>query len=152
MSVLTTIFLWVGRGQSNLPLLITELSGLQFGGVLYPIILHYRNCRICRCHYLLDRQATKLSVWERWAIYLSSWYGQKIGGTVWETDSGRDSSVWVVQMPLFEMFYFTDTLIETNTSAIWNVSNMINKWRTLTLNEEVNNSIQMSIFCNQWEH
>lgn len=29
------------------------------------------------CHYLLDRQATKLFVWGRWAIYLSSWYGQK---------------------------------------------------------------------------
>lgn len=116
-------------GQSNLPLLTTELSGLQFGGVLYPIILHHGNCGNCRCHYLLDRQATKLSVWGRWATYLSSWYGQKIGG-----DCLGDRQWWGLlclgckNATLKDVLYLTDILIVTNTSAIWNVSNMINNW------------------------
>lgn len=78
--VLTMIFPWVGD-QSNLPLLTTGLSGLHFGGVIsyYTTLSKLQEWRML-CHYLLDRQATKLFVWRRWAIYLSSWYGQKVGG------------------------------------------------------------------------
>lgn len=52
--------------------------------------------------------------------------GRRQVGTVWETDSGGDSSVCVAKMSLFEMFYLTDTLIVTNRSVILNVFNMIN--------------------------
>ena len=68
------------------------------------------------CHYLLDRQAIKLFVWEDEPFTYLPDMGRKIGG-----DCLGDRQWWGLlclglKMSLFEMFYLT--LIVTNVSAI----------------------------------
>lgn len=89
----TTIFLWLGN-WSNLTLLTIGLSGMHFGGVSHPIMLHYQNCKNCECYAITvytDKLLNYLYGEYEPLTYLADKERRQVG-SVWETDSCGDSS------------------------------------------------------------